>query len=285
MSIVVAGATGQLGSLIVDALVRGGVEPGEIVAAGRNPDRLAEHAERGVRTARIDMDEPDSLRTAFDGADKCLLVSLPGSPRRVAQHAAAIDAAAESGVGLIVYTSWMHADISTMLVAPDHRATEGVLRERGVPHVVLRCCPYFSTRTGFIPMWRELGRVLGAAGEGRMSAATRADLAEAAAVVLTSGGHEGKVYELGGDDPFTLAEFAGELSRQVGETLPYVDLSVDDYRSSLVDAGIDERVATLLADSDRAVAAGEAVIDTGDLRRLVGRPLTTLADAIADSLR
>lgn len=118
-----------------------------------------------------------------------------------------------------------------------------------------------------------------------MSAATRADLAEAAAVVLTSGGHEGKVYELGGDDPFTLAEFAGELSRQVGETLPYVDLSVDDYRSSLVDAGIDERVATLLADSDRAVAAGEAVIDTGDLRRLVGRPLTTLADAIADSLR
>ncbi|HET6954152.1 MAG TPA: SDR family oxidoreductase [Acidimicrobiales bacterium] len=282
MSIVITGATGNLGGLTVDALVRRGVEPSEVVAAGRKPDRLAEHAVGGVRTARFDIDDPVTLAAALEGAQKVLLVSLPGNPRRVEQHRSAIDAAKAAGVGLLVYTSFVHAD--TNRDHADHHATEKLLRESGLPHVVLRNGVYLSFFTRQIPGWREQGTIVGAAGDGRISAASPADLAEAAATVLTTTGHEGSVYELGGDDPFTMSELAVELSRQTGENIPYVQLPVDELRAHLVGAGHAEVAAGRRADVDRAIAAGEFLVDSGDLRRLVGRPLVTLSAAIAQAL-
>jgi NAD(P)H dehydrogenase (quinone) len=284
MSIVVIGATGNFGGRAVDALIRRGVEPAEIVAAGRKPDRLAELAARGLGTAAVDLDDPATLGTVFDGAQKVLLVSVNGNERRVAQHRNAIDAAKAAGVELIAYTSWTHADSSSMQVAVDHKATEQALQDSGVSAAVLRCPPYLESRTRWIPSWRKAGQIVGAAGDGRVSAAARADLAEAAAAVLTTTGHEGAVYELGGDDPFTMSEFAAELSRQTSETIPYVNLSLDDFKASLVDAGWPEAVVTNLADADSAVAAGELLIDAGALRSLVGRPLTSLSEAIAEAL-
>lgn len=285
MSIVVTGATGNFGGSTVDALIRRGVEPAEIVAAGRNPDRLAQLADRGVGTVCVDFDDPATLRAACDGAQRMLLVSAPGSERRVVQHRNAIDAAKSAAVELIAYTSWTHADSSSMRVALDHKATEQALRDSGVPAAVLRCPPYIESRTRWIPSWRQAGQIIGAAGAGRLSAAARVDLAEAAAAVLSTPGHEGAVYELGGDEPFTMSEFADELSRQIGETIPYVDLSLDEFTASLVSAGYPEAVVTNLVDADRAVAAGELLIDPGDLRRLVGRPLTPLSEIIAQALR
>ena len=171
-----------------------------------------------------------------------------------------------------------------MAVATDHRATEQALAEANTPYAVLRCAGYFEARTAMIPFWRTCGAVLGAAADGRVSSASRTDLAHEAAAVLTTSGHEGAVYELAGYRAYTLSEFAAELSRQTGEQLPYIDLDTDEFEARLVDAGLTTRLAANLADYDRATAAGEAVVDTGDLGRLVGGQLTELPDAIGAAL-
>lgn len=284
MTLVITGATGNLGAKTVDALLHRGMNPGDILVAGRNSDRLAELGVRGLRVARIDFDEPSSLRAAFDGASRVLLVSASGSQHRIAQHRNAIRAAEAAGVELLVYTSWMHADTSTMLVASDHRATERELAQGTTPYVVLRCAGYFEARTPMIGFWRTRGEVLGAAGDGRVSSVARADLAEAAAVVLTTAGHQGAIYELASDEAYTLPEFAAELGRQTGTPLPYVDLDVAQLEARLIEAGLAPRLAANLADYDRATASGEAVVDTGDLHRLVGRAVTELPEAIAHAL-
>ncbi len=284
MTLVITGATGNLGALTIDALLDRGVDAGEIIATGRNTERLAELGARGVRTARADFDDAESLRAAFDGAQRVLLVSVPGNPDRKTQHRNAIRAAEAAGAELVVYTSWMYAATSTMLIATDHRATELALAETSTPHVVLRCAGYFEARTAMIGFWRARGEVLGASGDGRVSSAARADLADAAAAVLTTAGHDGAVYELASDVPYTLSEFAAEIGRQTGTALPYVDLDPDTFEARLIEAGLSARVATSLADYERATAAGEAVVDTGDLHRLVGRPMTELAEAIERAL-
>ena len=281
MSIVITGATGKLGGSTVDALVQRGVEPSEIVAAGRNLDRLAEQAAKGVRTVRFDIDDPATLSAAFDGARKVFLVSVPGNPRRVEQHRDAIYAAKAAGVELLAYASFVLAGKDSDHA--DHEATEQVLRESGVPHVVLRNGVYFSYFARQIPGWREQGAVVGAAGNGRISAAAHVDLAEATATVLTTPGHEDGVYQLGSDEPFTMSEFAAELSRQTGETIPYEDLSVDEFKAHLVGSGLTEVAAERRSNVDRAMAAGLYAIDSGDLRRLVGRPPVTLSAAIAQA--
>ena len=284
MSIIVTGATGKLGGLTVQALIRRGVAPSDIVAGGRKPEKLAELAALGVRTAVIDFDDPATLAAAFTDARRVLLVSVPGNPNRVAQHTAAIQAALAAGAELLAYTSFIHADTGTTPTHPDHKATEQVLRESGVPFVSLRNPTYTESRLRWIPGWRERGRVLGSCGNGLLSTATQADLGDAAAAVLTTDGHVGRTYELGGDDPFTLTQFAAELSRQTGEHIPYLDVPIDEYRASLVADGYTEAVANNLARVDAAVAAGEFENSTGDLRRLLGRPSTTLAKAMAAAL-
>lgn len=284
MSIAVTGATGHLGALAIQALLDRGVEPGDIVAAGRNRDRLARFEDRGTRTAPIDFDDVESLTAAFTGVEKLLLVSGSEVGRRTTQHQNAVDAARAAGVELIVYTSAPHADTSSLQLAAEHLATEKVLQASGVPFVVLRNGWYLENYTGQIPQFLQLGRIVGAAGDGRISAAARADFAEAAAVVLVTPGHEGAIYELGGDEPFTMSELAAELSRQTGQAIPYENLSVDAYTQVLIGAGLPEPVAAMLADNDRAIAAGELFIDTGDLHRLIGHPPSPLPQAITAAL-
>jgi NAD(P)H dehydrogenase (quinone) len=285
MSIVVTGATGQLGRLVVEALLDRGVPAGEIVAAGRSTDRIADLAERGVRVRAIDFEDPATLRAAFAGADKVLLVSGSEVGRRVAQHRNAIDAAREAGVGLLVYTGIANADRTSVLLAAEHQATEEALRESGVPFAVLRNGWYLENYTAQIPTYLEHGAVLGSAGEGRVSAATRADYAGAAAAVLTAEGQEGRVYELGGDRAFSLGELAAEVGAVSGTEVVYRDLPVDEYTAVLVGAGLPAPVAGILADSDRGVAVGDLYVDSGDLSRLLGRPTTSMPEAVAAALR
>jgi NAD(P)H dehydrogenase (quinone) len=280
MSIVVTGATGHLGRLVVENLLERGVPAEHIVAAGRSIDKIKDLADHGVQVRAIDFDDPATLREAFQGAEKVLLVSGSEVGRRVPQHQNAIDAARDASVGLLIYTSIANADTTTMQLAGEHQATEAALRASGAPFTLLRCGWYLENYTAQIPTTLQHGAVLGSAGDGRVSGAARADYAAAAAAVLTGDGHE-----LGGDDAFTLGELAAEISAKSGKDVVYRDLPVDQYTRVLIDAGLPAPAAEVFADSDRGIARGDLFVDSGDLSRLIGRPTTPLSDAVAAALR
>ena len=284
MTLLVTGASGHLGRLVVESLLDRGTPASDIVAAARKPEALAALAERGVEVRRADYDDPSSLDAAFAGVDRLLLVSSSEVGQRVAQHANVIEAAKRAGVGFVAYTSVTRAGTSDLALAAEHRATEELLAASGLPHALLRNSWYLENYTGQLPTVQEHGAVLGAAGDGRVSAATRADYAAAAATVLAGDGHEGAVYELGADHAFSLAEYAAAVSRVTGQEVTYRDLSVEDYTAALVAAGLPEPYAALLADSDRGISAGALFTDTGDLSRLAGRPTTGVEDAVRAAL-
>lgn len=285
MSIVVTGATGHLGRLTVEALLRRGTPAAEIVATGRETARIQDLAERGVTVRHADFADPDSLTRAFDGADRVLLISasVPVA-ERVANHRRVVDAAQAAGVSLLAYTSTTRADTATSIIGATHGETETHLRDRAVPSVVLRNSWYLENYTEQLPQILQNGAIVGAVGAGRISAASRADYAEAAAVVLTTDGHTGAVYELGGDESFTVTELAAAISATAGQDVRYVDLPMADLVRTLADAGLPPELAEVLADADRAMSLGEMYTDSGDLHRLIGRAPVTLAEALAVAL-
>ncbi|MFH8935186.1 SDR family oxidoreductase [Streptomyces griseosporeus] len=285
MPIVVTGATGQLGRLTVEALLRRGIPAADIIATGRDIAGIKDLTDRGITVRRADFTDTDGLAEAFAGADRLLLISasVPVG-ERVANHRRVIDAAASAGVSLVAYTSTTHADTATTVIGATHGETEAYLRDRGIPSVLLRNGWYLENYTSQLPQILQNGAVVGAAGEGRISAASRADYAEAAAAVLTAEGHTGAVYELGGDESFTLTELAAAISAAVGKQVTYADLPVADFAQVLASAGLPAELAEVLADADRGMNRGEMYTDSGDLRRLIGRPPVTLAEALAAAL-
>jgi NAD(P)H dehydrogenase (quinone) len=281
--IVVTGATGQLGRLTIASLLKR-VPANQIVAAARTPSKAADLAALGVQVREADYGKAATLATAFAGATNVLLISSPNLGIRVAEHKAVIDAAKAAGVKLIAYTSCLRADVSTLLVAPDHVATEKNLVASGLPCVLLRNGSYFENRTTSVDSMIEYGEVTGCAGEGRFSAAACADFAEAAAVVLTTPGHASKTYELGGDTGFTLSEFAAEVSKQSGKNVVYNDITTQAYQGILESIGLPAELAGLVADADERAGQGELYTTSRDLSKLIGRPTTALAAAIAARL-
>jgi NAD(P)H dehydrogenase (quinone) len=280
---VVTGATGALGRLVVEALLER-VPAAEIRATGRRVETLDDLAVRGVDVRRADYDDPASLAAAFDGATRVLFVSGSDAGARLAQHRAVVDAlAAAADVELVGYTSILHAQTSDMVLASEHAATERMLAEAGVPSVFLRNGWYVENFTASLAADLEHGMV-GASGDGRFDAATRADYAEAAAVALTGGASAGDILELGGPG-FTRAELAAEIGRAAGREVPYTDVSTEAFAAALVGAGLPEGFAAVLADSDRGAAAGWLAAPRDDLARLLGRPATPWADVIDAAVR
>jgi NAD(P)H dehydrogenase (quinone) len=285
MSYVITGATGHLGRLVTEELLRRGVPAGDITATGRDITKVKDLADRDIRVLTIDYDDPASLDAAFRGADRILLISASEPGRRARQHENAIDAAARAGAGLLAYTSIANAGTTTMRLAAEHQATEAALRASGLTYVLLRNSWYLENYTAQVPAILQRGSLAGSAGDGRVSAATRADYAAAAAAVLTSDGQESRAYELGGDEAFTLAELAAEIGAQAGQPVSYLDLPEDEYARLLAGAGLPEAAAVTLADADRGLARGDLFVDSGHLRQLIGRPATTLREAVAAALR
>lgn len=282
----VTGATGQLGRLVIAALLRS--QPaGRIVAGVRDPEGAPARELRatGVEIRVADYAAPETLRTAFAGIDRLLLISSSAVGQRVVQHRNVIEAARAAGIGFVAYTSLLHADASPLGLADEHRATEAALAESGLPHALLRNGWYTENYAASIPPTLAHGVLLGSAGTGRIAGAARADYAEAAAAVLTAGDSAGRTYELAGDDAFTLEDFAVALSRASGQPVRYQDLPQAAYRAALIGAGLPEPVADLLADSDAGAARGALFDDSGTLRRLIGRRTTPLATVIAEALR
>ncbi|HMM94282.1 NmrA family NAD(P)-binding protein [Phycicoccus sp.] len=280
-SVVVLGATGHLGRLVVEQLLERGVAPEAVTATGRAVERLDDLAARGVRVVAVDRGDADAVRAVLEGAARVLLVSGT-EPDRVAQHRTVIDAAAAAGVGLLVYTSGPRADTSSMLLMADHRATEELLDASPVPSTVLRNAWYVENYTAQAETYRAHGMV-GAAGDGRVSVALRREYAEAAAVVLTTDGHAGHVYELGGE-AVTLPEIADAVSAATGDPVTYSDVPVEQLREILSGAGVPAPMDEVFADVDRGIRAGELRVPTTDLESLLGRPATALRPAVAEAL-
>jgi len=269
-----------LGRHVLEALLERGVAAGNIVAAGRSVAKLADFVERGVRVQPMDYADAGSVAAALKGATRVLLISGSEVGQRVDQHRTVIEAAKAEGVELLAYTSIANADTTSMLLADEHKATEALLRESGVPFVLLRNGWYLENYTEQLPGTLAQGAVAGSAGDGKVSAAARADYAHAAAAVLVADGQAGKVYELGGDKAFSMADLAAEISAATGKAVSYNDLPAGDYAELLASVGVPEAFAEILADSDMGIARGDLLVSTGDLRRLIGRPTTSLGQAV-----
>lgn len=282
--IVVTGATGQLGRLVVESLLET-VPATEITAAVRDPAKAAELAARGVHVRAADYNEPATLEAAFDGADKLLLISGNDPQHTVRQHAAAVEAAKRAGVRLLAYTSLVRADTVSIKAAAPHRLTEPLIRASGVPFTLLRNGIYTDH---FAPQLRQAaatGVLVGSVGESRVASADRADLAVAAAAVLTGTGHENTVYELTGDTAWNYPELAAALSRAAGRDIEYRSVPVAEHVDLLAAGGVPRLFAEYFGDTYQGIAEGQLAEATTDLRTLIGRPTTPLAEAVAGFLR
>lgn len=283
MSIVVTGATGHLGRHVVEQLLEK-VPAEQVTAVVRSAEKAADLAERGVRIAVADYDAPETFDGLFTSGDKVLLISGNEFDKgRVRQHRVVIDAAKAAGVALLAYTS-APGPLSAAL-ADDHRGTEEALLGSGVPYALLRNGWYHENYTENLAPVLAHDAVVAAAGEGRVSSAARADYAAAAVAVLTGEGHENATYELGGDEAWSFAEYAAELSRQTGREIIYNPVTAEALTGILTGAGLPEPLAATLAGVDASIEKGELVVDSGDLSRLTGRPTTPLAEAVAAALK
>ncbi|MCU1434704.1 MAG: NAD(P)-dependent oxidoreductase [Pseudarthrobacter sp.] len=284
MSIVITGATGQLGRHVVEALLQRNVPAAEIVAAGRSIGKLADFEARGVQVRTMDYTDAASVAQALDGASKVLLISGSEVGQRVDQHRTVIEAAKAAGVELIAYTSIANADSTGMKLAAEHQATEAILKDSGVPFAILRNGWYLENYTEQLQGTLAQGALAGSAGAGKVSAASRQDYAEAAAAVLIAENQAGKVYELGGDEAFTLTELAQEISTAANQDVAYQDLPASDYAGLLAGFGVPQAFADILADSDLGIARGDLLVSGSDLRTLIGRPTTPMPAAVRSAL-
>jgi NAD(P)H dehydrogenase (quinone) len=286
--IFITGATGQLGAGVIDKLLET-IPAAAIVAGVRDPNK-GTNALAALRAKRIevrvaDYERPDTLIAALAGIDRLLLISSSENGKRKIQHRNVIDAAKANGVGLIAYTSILRADTSPLLLAEEHRDTESALAEAGVPYVLLRNGWYSEVYTWRLPLALKDEVLMGAAHNGRISSAARADYAEAAAVVLAEKGHAGHTYELAGDASFTLADLAAVVAEASGKPMTYRDMTPEAYRSALLAGGAPEMLGRILSDTDAGVAKGALFDEGGELARLIGRPTRPMRDTISAFVR
>jgi NAD(P)H dehydrogenase (quinone) len=282
MKIAITGATGQLGRLVIGQL-KTALPASNIIALARTPAR---GAGLGVEVRHAEYGQPETLANALTGVNTLLLISSSEVGQRVAQHRNVLKAAQKSGVNWLVYTSLLHADKSAIRsLAEEHLDTEGELKSSGLPFTILRNGWYTENYAASVPAALSGGAFLGCAGDGKISSVARADYAEGAVRVLTSEGHLGRTYELAGDIAYTLSDLAAEISRQTGRSIPYKNLTEEQYTAVLISAGLPRAVAQAYANFDTGASQGALFDDGYQLSKLIHRPTTPLATSVADALK
>ncbi|MEB7501110.1 SDR family oxidoreductase [Leclercia pneumoniae] len=277
--IAITGATGQLGHHVIEQLLKT-VPASQIVAIVRNPAKAGALSQQGIDVRQADYADQAAFTSALQGVEKLLLISSSEVGQRAPQHQNVINAAKAAGVKFIAYTSLLHADTSPLGLHVEHVATEKALAESGIPFTLLRNGWYTENYLASAPPALEHGVFIGSAGDGKIASATRADYAAAAAKVIAEEGHAGKVYELAGDNAWTLSELAAELSKQSGKSVKYQNLSEADFSAALKSVGLPAGLAEMLADSDTGASKGGLFDDSHTLSALIGRPTTPLAESV-----
>lgn len=277
MTILVTGATGNLGRLIIASLIERGADPQSIIAGARDTTKAAD---LGVRVVHLDYTDPASVSAAVEGIDTVVLVSGSEVGQRVAQHQAVIEAAKAAGISKFVYTSAPKATTSDLILAPEHKATEELITAAGLPAVILRNNWYTENYAADLTRAAETGVLAAGTGEGRVASASRKDFADAAAVVVLEDGHIGEVYELGGDVAWTYTDLAAAFAEVTGREVSFVPVGFDDQIAALRDAGLDEGTAGFVAALDAGIKNGALADTDGTLARLIGRPTTPLVEGL-----
>lgn len=283
MLLAVTGATGHLGRLVIESLLDRGVPPESIVGIGRAVDKIADLKERGVQVREADYTKPESLEAALEGVDRLLLVSGSAVGQRVAQHRNVITAAQNAGVTFIAYTSAPRADTTDLALAPEHKATEQLIRDSGIPFAFLRNSWYSENYFQVLEQAQHTGLVIASLEDGRVASASRRDYAEAAAVVLAEEGHEGKIYELSGDTSWGYDDLVAVLTDILGREVIYRRVSGKEHRKILTKAGVPMAQAAFVVTLDANTKNGALADTSGELSALIGRPTTPLRDTLADA--
>lgn len=281
--IAITGATGQLGQHVIDTLLKT-VPASQIAAIVRNPAKADALTRLGVTVRQADYSDEAAFTAALQGIDRLLLISSSEVGQRAAQHRNVVNAATAANVKFIAYTSLLHADRSPLGLHVEHVETEKMLADSGIPYALLRNGWYTENYLASAPAALEHGVFIGAAGEGKIASATRADYAAAAARVISEEGHAGKVYELAGDEGWTLSQLAAELAKQSGKKVVYQNLNEADFAAALKGVGLPAGLADMLADSDAGAAKGGLFDDSHTLSALIGRPTTSLAESVKSIL-
>lgn len=283
MLLAVTGATGQLGRLVLESLLDRGTAPESIVAIGRGVEKLSDFEARGVQVRAADYAKPDSLAAALEGVDRLLLISGSAVGQRVPQHTNVVNAAKDAGVAFIAYTSAPKADTSDLVLAPEHKATEKLIRDSGIPFAFLRNNWYTENYFQVLEQAQYTGLIIASLGDGRVASASRADYAEAAAVVLAGEGHEGAVYELSGDTAWGYDELASTLSDLLGREVRYRRVNAKEHRKILTKAGVSMAQAAFVVALDGNTRNGALSGTSGELRALIGRPTTPLQETLSQA--
>ncbi|WP_308797277.1 SDR family oxidoreductase [Agromyces silvae] len=285
MTILVTAASGQLGRLVVDALLERGAQPAEIVATARDTDTIAELSARGIRTAELDYDRPETIAAALDGVDRVLLISGSAPGARLQGHRNVIEAAKAAGVARLVYTSAPKATTAEGFpLAADHKATEEAIAAAGVPAVILRNNWYTENYVPDVTRAAETGVIASSAGDGRVASATRADFAEGAAAVLLRDDLVGETIELSGDTAWGYDELAAAAAEVIGRPVTYRRLSTEEHVAALEAVGVDAGTAAFVAGLDDAIRRGVLGDASPTLAELIGRPTTPLVDGLRAAL-
>jgi NAD(P)H dehydrogenase (quinone) len=281
MKVAITGATGQLGKLVVNKL-KSKVSAGNIIALARSVQKAST---LGVEAREADYDKIETLESALVGVDTLLFISASEVGKRAAQHHNVIAAAKKAGVKWIIYTSILHAGTSSISLAEEHLITENYIKDSGISFTILRNGWYTENYTNSIPGAIAGGALTGSAGEGKISSASRADYADAAVAVLTGDGHQGKTYELAGDEAWTLSDLAAEISHQTGKNIPYKNMPQAEYADALSHFGVPEQLAHVIAGWDIAISKGDLFDDGHKLSKIIGRPTTLLTEVVAGALK
>lgn len=283
MKIAITGATGQLGSIVIEKLLLQ-TEANNIVALVRNPAKATHLTAQNIEVREFDYDRPETLVPALSGIDKLLLISANEVGRRTPQHKAVIDAAKVAGVPYLAYTSLLRADTSPLGLAQEHRETEKLIQDSGLRYTFLRNNWYSENYLAGVAHTIEIGTLFGAAQDGRISSASRIDYAEAAAKVLTSTGHDNQTYELAGSQSFSLSELATLIGQAASKTINYQNLSAEEYTQGLTQVGLPAGLVAVIVDADIQTIQGAMYSDSQDLEQLIGRKTTNIQDAIKAAL-
>ncbi|RLL47566.1 SDR family oxidoreductase [Acinetobacter cumulans] len=279
MKIAISGATGQLGQLVIQALLKR-VSANQIVALVRDQKKATALAEQGVELRHFDYDVPESLAPALQGIDKLLLISANEVGRRTPQHKAVIEAAQLAQVPYIAYTSLLRADISPLGLAQEHRETEALIQASGLRYTLLRNNWYNENYLAGVEHNVASGKLFSATKNGPISSASRADYAEAAAEVLTTQGHEQKTYELAGSQSFTKTDLATYIAHAASKPVQYLEIDAESFAQGLTQAGLPEPVVNLITEADVETAHGAMFSDRTDLEQLIGRKTTTIQSQV-----